>query len=174
MPTQLLSRLTAQDRALRLRYAIPPTASRRSRIPWTLITHLGDAGPVLLFATIPLLACCTLHQAAKLAATTLLVSHLIVQIIKRTVVRGRPALVEGYLSLVKEPDRFSFPSGHATASLSIALGYGAAFPLWSGPLVVLALLVGLSRVRLGVHYPSDVLIGQLIAVVTYSGLAILL
>jgi undecaprenyl-diphosphatase len=89
-----------------------------------------------------------------------------VQIVKRTVSRSRPAKVERFASLVGEPDCFSFPSGHATASMSVALIYGTMFPAWAAPLLLLALLVGFSRIRLRVHYPSDVLVGQLIAAVT--------
>jgi undecaprenyl-diphosphatase len=55
--------------------------------------------------------------------------------------------------------------------MSVALVYGAAFPVWAAPLLLLALLVGFSRVRLRVHYPSDVLVGQLIAGLSASLLA---
>lgn len=166
MPGQLLLRLSAHDRALMRRCAIAPTAPWSSRAVWTAVTHLGGTVPSLLAAGLPWFACCELHDASKLALLTVVVSHLLVQVVKRTVARSRPAKVERLHSLVSEPDCFSFPSGHATASMSVAVIYGAVFPAWAAPLVLVALLVGLSRVRLRVHYPSDVLVGQLIAVAT--------
>lgn len=168
--TPLLMRLDARDRMIMLRCAMPPSASRASRAAWVVITHLGGTGVSLLAAGLPLLACCQLHDAAKLALAAVALSHIVVQIAKRTVGRRRPARAGTCVSMVREPDRFSFPSGHATASMSVALAYGIAYPTLAVPLLLMALLVGFSRIRLGVHYPSDVLVGQLIALGTAAAL----
>jgi undecaprenyl-diphosphatase len=169
MTIAVLGRLGAHDRALMLRCAITPSAPWRARATWTVVTHLGGTGPGVLAAGLPWFACCAAHRASALALVTLTVSHLIVQLVKRTVARVRPSVKHRHAGLVHDPDRFSFPSGHATASMAVALAYGVVFPDWSVPLAALAVLVGFSRIRLGVHYPSDVLIGQLIAGVTAAG-----
>jgi undecaprenyl-diphosphatase len=173
MPRHLFLQLGSHDQALMLRCVMPSGAPRGARAMWVGITHLGGTGPSLLAAGLPWFACCALHQASKLAILTVVISHLIVQLLKRTVVRGRPAGTDGFMGLVRAPDPFSFPSGHAAASMSVAVVYGAAFPIWAAPLLLGALMVGFSRVRLGVHYPSDVLVGQLIAAATASMLSLL-
>ena len=64
----------------------------------------------------------------------------------------------GIASLIEPPDRFSFPSGHASATLSVALPLFLGLPIAVGGLVLaLALVVG--RCYLGVHYPGDVVVG---------------
>ena len=97
---------------------------------------------------------------------TLVGSHLIVQLIKRGLDRPRPSSHLAGQTLIAEPDRFSFPSGHAAAAMSVAFGYAVFFPSVALPVVMFAGVVSISRVRLGVHYVGDVLAGQVIAVIT--------
>ena len=65
---------------------------------------------------------------------------------------------------VQMPRSSSFPSGHSASAFAFATGAGAAQPMLSAPLRILAMLVGYSRVHTGVHYPADVLAGALIGV----------
>lgn len=115
-----------------------------------------------------------LEQAGGVMAWTLALSHLAVQVLKRCFTRERPELGTGMQWLVTVPDRFSFPSGHATAAMSMALPLFLALPGLAGILVlVLGVLVGLSRCYLGVHYPGDVAAGWALAAATLAGVAFL-
>ncbi len=80
--------------------------------------------------------------------------------IKLVVSRPRPQL-PGLPPLTSTPTRLSFPSAHATTSFAGALGYSR-LGLPAAPLYVLAACLSLSRLYLGVHYPSDVLAGALL------------
>ena len=136
---------------------------------WLVVTHAGGATATIAAVLIPLILVPWPRADSWRAALSLAVSHLVVQVIKRFVCRPRPDGPVG----ISIPDRFSFPSGHATASLAVALAYAAAFPSITVPLVALGLIVGWSRVALGVHYPGDVLAGQLIATLTVLAVTLL-
>jgi undecaprenyl-diphosphatase len=168
MSTQLslLHRFERSERALFVRCVDHASTRRLQRALWTALTHLGGTACSVAAAVVPLLLIASgpLHDAARHALATLVISHLVVQLVKRTVNRPRPSLREATGSLVAEPDKFSFPSGHSCAAMAVCFAYAMAFPALSFPLIALAVLVGASRIYLGVHYPGDVVVGQALAI----------
>jgi membrane-associated phospholipid phosphatase len=65
---------------------------------------------------------------------------------------------------VEMPRSRSFPSGHTAAAFAFAIGASRELPRAGPPLVVLAAVVGYSRIHTGVHYPVDVIAGALCGV----------
>jgi undecaprenyl-diphosphatase len=167
----MLSRLGAGDRALFRRLALPSASHVRVRTIAVALTHLGGATAAILLAVWPLFAGTEWRALGRHASASLVLSHLVVQLVKRTVGRPRPSLGTNVAALVAEPDRFSFPSGHAAAALAVALAYASAFPALALPILTVATIVGATRVVLGLHYPGDVAAGQAIALVTHLLLA---
>lgn len=106
-----------------------------------------------------------LPTAALAAATAAAVAEGLSMLLKLLTERARPPLADPAIeSLVSLPDSTSFPSGHAATAFAAATAVGMLHPRLRIPLLALAATVALSRVYLGVHYWSDVLVGSLLGV----------
>lgn len=92
----------------------------------------------------------------------LFAAGLLTQLLKHASCRVRPLFPEAgtfQLPLCFQEGMDSFPSGHASQAFAIAVIVAAAYPRLALPLYGLAAAIGLSRVFLGAHYASDVLVG---------------
>lgn len=142
---------------------------------FVIITQLGDPITVCLIAIgIGIWAVTERSMRLALAGAAIPFTLLVGYGLKLLFERARPLTDIGYSMRL---DSFSFPSGHSSGSM-IAYGLLAymAWHLLPAPwgivaavmLTIVPLLVGISRIYLGVHYPSDVAAGWLLGLVVLA------
>ena len=99
-------------------------------------------------------------ELVKLLAIGFVLERTLYFIFKQFFKRNRPPeAIPGYISVIKPSDKFSFPSGHTSAAFLVAVAVSSAFPFMAWILFPWAVLVGVARVMLGVHFPTDTLAG---------------
>lgn len=131
------------------------------------ITALGNGGMIWIGATILLLIPKKTRSIGMMSAVALLGSLIINNnIIKNIVQRPRPFVTFTDLQIIiPTPSEYSFPSGHTSSSFAAAAVFYRHLPKKLGlPSVILAGLIGFSRLYVGVHYPTDVIAGVIMGI----------
>jgi membrane-associated phospholipid phosphatase len=166
-------------RSLRARLAGGPLARRVALLDLRLYRLLrGHARPAAIEAPLRRFSRLGEHGAVWLAlgaggavvdprrramwvrgAATVLATYSVTTAVKTVVRRQRPAHAE-LPALISTPTSLSFPSSHASSSFAAAVAYAGLVP--AAPLYAAATAMALSRVLLGVHYPSDIAVGALL------------
>ncbi len=134
-----------------------------------LISALGD-GYLWSVLAVVFFAFTDVSQRWLFAGISAFIVELICyKIIKQTTTRQRPFRRNPSIqNLVIPQDEFSFPSGHTAAATVAAFLFGIAVPALMPIFFSLAVLIGLSRMYLGVHYPSDILMGFALGSFSFS------
>ena len=148
-----------------VRYRVYSMRSDKLTVFWRLITHSGDRYVVIILGIILLLIKSLREKYGVKFAIAALSSTTLYQIMKYIFQRPRPDLA---LRLI-EQGGYSFPSGH---SMNCLVSYGILIylllrycenrrlaKLLSFGLGLLTILIGFSRVYVGVHYPTDIIGG---------------
>ena len=136
-----------------------------------VITHLGDGGIIWILLCIALLIPKKTRRIGLVAAIALAFSFCVNDlIIKHLVNRVRPYdAIQGLVRLIGPESSTSFPSGHSSAAFATTTGILLAshkkWPVWPKLLIVFfACVIAFSRIYVGVHYPSDVIMGMVVAI----------
>jgi len=150
------------------RMSRPPTVN----IFFVLISWLGDGKAwYALILTLPLVS----GEAGLMTSLSMVkvgvVNLVLYKVIKSLTGRARPCAVSSSIILRTAPlDQYSFPSGHTMHAVAFSMIVTAHHPELAWVLASFSCLIAMSRVILGLHYPTDVLAGGVIGACVASTL----
>lgn len=135
---------------------------------FSYITKLGNFGIFWILLAIMLLFFKKTRKTGISMGIALILGLIICNLtLKPLVARTRPYIEDTSLMLIIKPEAdFSFPSGHTVASIESAVAIYIKNKKWGTAALILAVIIAFSRLYLTVHYPSDVVIGALIGIMT--------
>lgn len=133
------------------------------------VSRLGNAGMIWILLAIVLFFFPKTKKTALILVTALVVDGILCNgILKNLIRRVRPYDVNTAITLlISKPIDFSFPSGHTAVSFAAVTSLFLAREkmLWK-PALLLAVLIAFSRMYLYVHYPTDILGGILVGILS--------
>ena len=124
--------------------------------------------PILLLIIGIVIKRAQIKNGAILLLSSVTISSLISLVLKYVIDRPRPFYSYDFIEKISSGGSPSFPSGHTTEAFAVAVALCIAYPRWYiiTPSLLWAMAVGYSRMSLGVHYPSDVLAGVVVGVLS--------
>lgn len=134
----------------------------------TFITHLGDAGMIWIVLAILLLIFKKTRRTGAVMTISMILNAIATNVVlKRVLARTRPyEIVEGLQNIIEKQSDFSFPSGHTACAFAGAVVIYIHCPKKYGiPALVFAVLIALSRLYVGVHFPTDVIGGAVVGTI---------
>jgi len=132
---------------------------------WMIYATRGGDGWLwyAVTALIVILGGATRYAAVAAAWSACGAGAILFLIIKRKAGRKRPfTFVPHCWATLLPPDQFSFPSGHTITAFAFSFAVGSFYPHLFGVLLFGAMSVATSRVVLGMHFLSDVLVGAMV------------
>ena len=146
------------------RYLNRSSRSSTVRQVFRAVSWLGDGWTwYAVMLALPLIYGAEGLRASLHMAATAGVGLTLYKLVKSRAVRERPYITHSAIECASAPlDRYSFPSGHTLHAVCFTLLVTSYFPEWTAALLGLAVLIALSRVILGLHYPTDVAAGALL------------
>ncbi|MFZ5969869.1 MAG: phosphatase PAP2 family protein [Bacillota bacterium] len=139
-------------------------------MPW--ITRLGDGGKIWIVISLLLISMKKYRKAGMMTLCAILLGYILGDVIlKNLIQRPRPFVAAPYLNvLIEKPSSFSFPSGHtavafAAASMMMKIIRNKGITIF---VLLLACTMAFSRLYLQVHYPSDILGGMILGMISAS------
>ena len=139
-------------------------------------TYIGEVGVIWIVLAVILLFFsktrkCGIYLAIALILDALLVNLLIKNIVKRERPFEYSEKLKDYILYLKYklPKDYSFPSGHTAVSFCASTVLTYFYKKKAIPAIIVTIIIALSRLYIGVHYPTDVLLGAIIGVVIGVG-----
>lgn len=134
-------------------------------------SFLSDYSTVLIFTTIVVIFILGYFKKSRKIRlqsvylfTSVVLADLTANVVKYIVQRERPFLTYTDIMKYGEGGGYSFPSGHTAEAFAMATAIALTYRKWYIviPVYLWACAIGYSRMQLGAHYPSDVLMGILL------------
>jgi len=146
-------------------------AIQEIHIPWldavmTFITKLGDAGILWIACGVLFLFFKNYRKVGWQVLLSMLCTFIVGNLIlKNLFARTRPCDIDTAIALlIPHPSEFSFPSGHSMNGMTAAFSMFLYNKKIGIPALILAILIGFSRLYHFVHFPTDVLAGFAIGI----------